>query len=58
MTQEDAAHAAGIHRAQYGRYERGDNIVTVPNALRIIRALGKSPAEFAEEADRRLRASQ
>ena len=57
MTQEDAAAEAGIHRAQYGRYERGDNVLTVPKALQIVRALRVSPAEFAKEADRRLRAN-
>lgn len=58
MTQEDAAAEARIHRAQYGRYERGDNILTVPKALQIVRALGVSPADFADEADRRLRAER
>jgi len=58
MTQEQAALEAGIHRAQYGRYERGDDIVTVPKALQIMRALGVSPSSFAEEADRRLRAAE
>lgn len=58
LTQEQAALEAGIHRAQYGRYERGDDIVTVPKALQIMRALGVPPAAFAEEADRRLRAGE
>jgi len=40
LSQEDAAHAAGLHRAQYGHYEQGRNAVPYLVMLRIVRGLG------------------
>jgi len=40
LSQEDAAHAADLHRAQYGHYEQGRNAVPYVVMLRIVRALG------------------
>jgi transcriptional regulator with XRE-family HTH domain len=45
LSQEDAAHAAGLHRAQYGRYEQGANAPTFVAVVRIARALGASLEE-------------
>jgi transcriptional regulator with XRE-family HTH domain len=54
LSQEDAAHAAGLHRAQYGRYEQGRNAVTFVVMLRIAKALGVSIDELATAVTRRL----
>jgi transcriptional regulator with XRE-family HTH domain len=56
LSQEDAAFAAGIHRAQYGRYEAGYNAPSFLTLLRIAKRLGVSPAEIAAEAERQLEA--
>ncbi len=54
LSQEDAAHAAGLHRAQYGRYEQGRNAVTFVVMLRIARALGVSVETLAADISKRL----
>jgi transcriptional regulator with XRE-family HTH domain len=54
LSQEDAAHTAGLHRAQYGRYEQGRNAVTFVVMLRIAKALGVSIDELAAAVTRRL----
>lgn len=56
LSQEDAAFAAGIHRAQYGRYEAGYNAPSFLTVLRIAQRLGVPAAEIAEAAERELRA--
>jgi transcriptional regulator with XRE-family HTH domain len=54
LSQEDAAHAAGLHRAQYGRYEQGRNAVTFVVMLRIGKALGVSIDELAATISKRI----
>jgi transcriptional regulator with XRE-family HTH domain len=54
LSQEDAAHAAGLHRAQYGRYEQGRNAVSFVVMLRIAKALGVSIEELATTVAKRL----
>jgi transcriptional regulator with XRE-family HTH domain len=54
LSQEDAAHAAGIHRAQYGRYEAGHNAPSFLTVLRIARRLGVPAAEIAQTAEEQL----
>lgn len=54
LSQEDAAHAAGIHRAQYGRYEAGHNAPSFLTMLQIARGLGISAATLAQVAEERL----
>jgi transcriptional regulator with XRE-family HTH domain len=54
LSQEDAAHAAGLHRAQYGRYEQGRNAVTFVVMLRIAKALGVTIDELAVAVSRQL----
>jgi len=54
LSQEDAAHAAGLHRAQYGRYEQGRNAVTFVVMLRIAKALGVSVEALAADVSKRL----
>jgi transcriptional regulator with XRE-family HTH domain len=55
LSQEDAAHAAGLHRAQYGHYEQGRNAVPFVVMLRIADALGASIEEVGTAVRRRLR---
>ena len=47
LTQEDAADKAGLHRAQYGRYEAGQNAPSFLTVIQIARRLGASSAELA-----------
>lgn len=54
LSQEDAAHAAGLHRAQYGRYEQGRNAVSFIVMLRIAKALGVSVEALAADVSKRL----
>jgi transcriptional regulator with XRE-family HTH domain len=54
LSQEDAAHAAGLHRAQYGRYEQGRNAVTFVVMLRIAKALGVTIEELSATVSRRI----
>jgi transcriptional regulator with XRE-family HTH domain len=54
LSQEDAAHAAGLHRAQYGHYEQGRNAVSFVVMLRIARALGVSVQELADAVEKAL----
>lgn len=54
LSQEDAAFAAGIHRAQYGRYEAGQNAPTFLTVVRIARSLGVPAAEVATAVEREL----
>jgi transcriptional regulator with XRE-family HTH domain len=51
LSQEEAAHAAGIHRAQYGRYEAGHNAPTFLTVLRIARRLGVPAAAMAQAVE-------
>ncbi len=51
LSQEDAAHAAGIHRAQYGRYEAGYNAPSFLMVLRIAARLGIPASAIAEAAE-------
>jgi transcriptional regulator with XRE-family HTH domain len=51
LSQEDAAFAAGIHRAQYGRYEAGYNAPSFVTVLKIAKRLGVPAAEIAEAAE-------
>jgi transcriptional regulator with XRE-family HTH domain len=55
LSQEDAAHAAGIHRAQYGRYEAGHNAPSFLTVLRIARRLGVPAVEIAQAAEAELK---
>lgn len=52
LSQEDAAHAAGLHRAQYGRYEQGNNAPSFVVVMRIAVALGVSVDDVAEAVRR------
>ncbi len=54
LSQEDAAHAAGLHRAQYGHYEQGRNAVSFVVMLRIAKALNVSIDELAAAVAKRL----
>lgn len=45
---ETFAYEKGLPRAQYGRYEKGENMKYL-NLLKVIRALGVSPADFFAE---------
>jgi transcriptional regulator with XRE-family HTH domain len=54
LSQEDAAFAAGIHRAQYGRYEAGQNAPSFLTVVKIAKRLGVPAAEIAEEAEAQL----
>jgi transcriptional regulator with XRE-family HTH domain len=54
LSQEDAAHAAGLHRAQYGHYEQGRNAVPYVIMLRIVRALGVPIEDVSAEVEREL----
>lgn len=55
LSQEDAAHATGVHRAQYGHYEQGRNAVSFLLMLRIADALGVSIEEIARAVRARMR---
>lgn len=54
LSQEDAAHAAGLHRAQYGRYEQGYNAVPFVTMFRIVGALGVSVEDVAGAVEKAL----
>ncbi len=54
LSQEDVAHAAGLHRAQYGHYEQGRNAVPYIVMLRIVRALGVPIEELSAAVERAL----
>lgn len=54
LSQEDAAFAVGIHRAQYGRYEAGQNAPSFLTVVKIATRLGVSAAEIAAEAETQL----
>jgi transcriptional regulator with XRE-family HTH domain len=56
LSQEGAAFAAGIHRAQYGRYEAGYNAPSFVTVVRIARRLGVPAAEIAAAAEAQLAA--
>jgi transcriptional regulator with XRE-family HTH domain len=55
LSQEDAAHAAGLHRAQYGHYEQGRNAVPYVVMLRIVRALGVPIEDLSAAVENALR---
>lgn len=54
LSQEDAAHAAGLHRAQYGHYEQGRNAVPYIVMLRIVGALGVSIEDVSAAVEKAL----
>jgi transcriptional regulator with XRE-family HTH domain len=54
LSQEDAAHAAGLHRAQYGHYEQGRNAVPYVVMLRIVHALGARIEDVTAAVERGL----
>lgn len=54
LSQEEAAHAAGIHRAQYGRYEAGHNAPSFVTVLQIAKRLGVPAAVIAQAAEEQL----
>lgn len=43
---ENFAYDHGIARAQYGKYEKGDNDLRFSSLMRVIEALGVTPEEF------------
>lgn len=43
---ENFAYDHGIARAQYGKYEKGDNDLRFSSLLKVIEALGVTPEEF------------
>lgn len=55
LSQEDAADKAGLHRAQYGRYEAGQNAPSFLTVVHIATRLGVPASEIAEEAERQLK---
>jgi transcriptional regulator with XRE-family HTH domain len=54
ISQEDAAHLAGLHRAQYGRYEQGNNAPSFVMVMRIASAFGVGVADIAAAVEREL----
>lgn len=56
LSQEEAAHTAGLHRAQYQRYEAGQNAPSFLTVIQIAIRLGIPAAEVAAETERQLAA--
>jgi transcriptional regulator with XRE-family HTH domain len=54
FTQEQAAEEAGLHRAQYQRYEAGENAPSFLMVIQIARSWGVYPPEVAAELNRQL----
>jgi transcriptional regulator with XRE-family HTH domain len=48
MTQEELAHAAGLHWTYVGQIERGERNLTYKNILRLARGLKVKPARLVE----------
>jgi len=46
MTQEQLAHAAGMHWTYVGQIERGERNLTYQNLLKLARGLGVEPAKL------------
>jgi transcriptional regulator with XRE-family HTH domain len=46
---ENFAYDHGIARAQYGKYEKGDNDLRFSSLLKVIEALGVTPEEFFKD---------
>jgi transcriptional regulator with XRE-family HTH domain len=49
MTQEELAHAAGLHWTYVGQIERGERNATIKNVLKIARGLSVDPAQLVQE---------
>jgi transcriptional regulator with XRE-family HTH domain len=49
MTQEDLAHAAGLHWTYVGQIERGERNATYKNLLKLARGLGVDAAQLVQE---------
>lgn len=54
LSQEDLAHAAGLHRTYVGLIERGLRNPTLDVGHALARALGTSLAELVRESEKRL----
>jgi transcriptional regulator with XRE-family HTH domain len=52
LTQEDAAHAAGLTVGSFARIERGRSTPAWTTVKRVAAALGLTAAELAREAER------
>ena len=50
MTQEELAHAAGLHWTYVGQIERGERNLTYKNVLRLARGLSIAPVELVRGA--------
>lgn len=48
LTQEELAHAAGLHWTYVGQIERGERNLTYKNILKLARALNVSAARLIE----------
>ena len=46
MTQEELAHAAGLHWTYVGQIERGERNLTYKNVLKLARGLGIAPVKL------------
>jgi transcriptional regulator with XRE-family HTH domain len=51
MTQEELAHAAGLHWTYVGQIERGERNLTYKNVLKLARGLGQAPVELMPPSD-------
>ena len=49
ITQEEAAHRAGLHPVEFGRAERGTRDLRVSTVVRIARGLGVPAGELLRE---------
>ncbi|HZV73873.1 MAG TPA: helix-turn-helix transcriptional regulator [Conexibacter sp.] len=49
MTQEDLAHAAGLHWTYVGQIERGERNATIKNVLKLARGLGVDAAQLVQD---------
>ncbi|WP_411383271.1 helix-turn-helix domain-containing protein [Pseudomonas sp. L7] len=51
LSQEDLAHAAGLHRTYVGSVERGERNISIDNIERLAMALGVSSSKLLEEGE-------
>ena len=49
MTQEELAHAAGLHWTYIGQIERGERNLTYRNILKLARGLAVAPSQLVDE---------
>lgn len=49
MTQEELAHAAGLHWTYVGQIERGERNATIKNVLKLARGLDVDAAQLVQD---------